>query len=189
MAEASPPRPTIFLDSRFSWQPEFDRRWLRRCRVVRRQLCVATVYSALSRDVSRRPGMDQRLCDLRRRAWVNLAGGVAGARLGMAGIRELFDEVLRVVAPESAVEATAVWQARTNPDIKKPTRRMRIEYVLGEKRAAEADALLQFERSIQRTQKFVHTFADDVELVRAQMTQLEIWIYLLLQYGTQPNPG
>jgi hypothetical protein len=118
-----------------------------------------------------------------------LAGGVAGARLGMAGIRELFDEVLRVVAPESAVEATAVWQARTNPDIKKPTRRMRLEYVLGEKRAAEADALLQFERSIQRTQKFVHTFADDVELVRAQMTQLEIWIYLLLQYGTQPNPG
>jgi hypothetical protein len=129
--------------------------------------------------------IDPRLFELRCKAWGNLAGGVAGARLAMAGIRELFDEVLRIFAPVSDVEATAMWQTRKNPDITKPTRPMRIAYILGEERAAEADALFQFQKSIQRAQKFVHTFADDTELVRAQMTQLEIWIYLLLQYGTQ----
>lgn len=130
-------------------------------------------------------GIDRRLLQLRRNAWSNLAGGVAGARLGMAGIRELFDEVLRIFAPDSEVEAMPVWQDRTDHNITKPTRRMRLAYVLGETRAAEVDALLQFERSIKRTQQFVHTFADDADLVRAQMTHLEIWIYLLVHYGMQ----
>lgn len=132
--------------------------------------------------------IDMRLFELRRKAWGNMTGGVPGARLGMAGIRELFEEVLRILAPESEVEATAIWQTRTNRDLKKPTRRMRVAYILGEERAAEADAVFQFEKSVQRTQKFVHTFAEDTELVRAQMTQMEIWIYLLLQFDTKGSP-
>jgi hypothetical protein len=131
--------------------------------------------------------VDLRLFELRRKAWGNMTGGVAGARLGMAGIRELFEEVLRILAPESEVEATAIWQARTNRELKKPTRRMRVVYILGEEKAAEADAVFQFEKSVQRTQKFVHTFAEDTELVRAQMTQMEIWIYLLLQFDTKSS--
>jgi len=136
--------------------------------------------------------VDQRLADLRQKAWRNMDGSVAGARLSMAGIREVFDEILRTFAPESDVEATPAWQNRTNRDITKPTRQVRLAYVLGEERAAEAVVVLQFDKSIRHTQKFVHTFADDIELVRAQMTQLEIWIYLIVHYGAQrslPNPS
>jgi predicted pPIWI-associating nuclease len=129
--------------------------------------------------------IDLRLFELRKKAWLNVDGSVAGARLGMAGIRELFDEVLRIVAPDCNVEAMPAWQNRTDQDIKKPTRQIRLAYVLGEERAAEADAMMQFDKSIKRTQKFVHTFADDIELVRAQMTHLEVWIHLLLHYGIQ----
>ncbi len=77
-----------------------------------------------------------------------------------------------------------MWQARPK-DITQPTRRMRLEYVLGEERACEADTLLQFSESVNRTQKFVHAFADDAELVRVQMAHLEIWIYLLLLYSKE----
>jgi hypothetical protein len=123
---------------------------------------------------------DERLLELRRQAWRNLAhGGIAGARLGMAGIRELFTDILHALAPDAEVKATVMWQARPK-NITQPTRRMRLEYVLGEERACEADTLLQFSQSVNRTQKFVHAFADDAELVRVQMAQLEIWIYLLL---------
>ncbi len=129
--------------------------------------------------------IDPRLCELRQKAWGNVHGGVVGARLGMAGIRELFDEVLRIFAPEREVEVTPAWQNRTDKNTKRPTRKIRLAYVLGEARATEADALFQFDESIKRTQKFVHTFADDVELVRAQMAHLETWIYLLTHYGMQ----
>ena len=112
-------------------------------------------------------------------------GSVAGARLTMAGIREVFDEILRTFAPESDVEATPAWQNRTNRDITKPTRQVRLAHVLGEERAAEGVVVLQFDKSMRHTQKFVHTFADDVELVRAQMTQLEISIYLIVYCGAQ----
>lgn len=123
---------------------------------------------------------DERLLQLRRQAWRNLAGGgIAGARLAMAGIRELFTDILHALAPDAKVKATVRWQVRPK-EITKPTRRMRLEYVLGEERADEADTLLQFSESINRTQKFVHAFADDAELVRIQMAHLEIWIYLLL---------
>ncbi len=129
--------------------------------------------------------IDQRLFELRQKAWRNVDGSVVGARLGMAGIRELLDEILRIFAPECDVETMPAWQDRTDRNITRPTRQIRLAYVLGEARAAEADALFQFDKSIKRTQKFVHTFADDVELVRAQMTHLEIWIHLLLHYGMQ----
>jgi Predicted pPIWI-associating nuclease len=123
---------------------------------------------------------DARLLELRRQAWRNLAGGdVSGARLGMAGIRELFTDVLHALAPDSAVKMTAQWGARSK-GITRPTRRMRLDYVLGDDAASDADALLQFSDSVNRAQRFVHTFADDVELVRIQMALMESWIYLLL---------
>jgi Predicted pPIWI-associating nuclease len=125
---------------------------------------------------------DERLLELRRQAWRNLAGGgIAGARLAMTGIRELFTDILHALAPDAEVKATVMWQARPK-NITQPTRRMRLEYVLGEERACEADTLLQFSESVNRTQKFVHAFADDAELVRVQMAHMEIWIYLLLLY-------
>jgi hypothetical protein len=128
--------------------------------------------------------LDERLVELRRQAWRNLAGGIAGARLGMTGIRELFTDTLHTLAPDAEVKATVIWQARPK-NITQPTRRMRLEFVLGEKKAGEADSLLQFDESVKRTQKFVHAFADDVELVRAQMAHLEIWIYLLLLHSQE----
>jgi len=127
---------------------------------------------------------DERLLELRRQAWRNLGGGIAGARLAMAGIRELFTDILHALAPDAEVKATVMWQARPK-NITQPTRRMRLEYVLGEERACEADTLLQFSESVNRTQKFVHAFADDAELVRVQMAHLEIWIYLLLLYSKE----
>lgn len=123
--------------------------------------------------------MDRRLLQLRQRAWSNLTGGVAGARLAMTGIRELFTDVLHALAPDGAVKATPAWRARPE-SITRPTRRMRLEYVLGPEGASEADAMFQFAESVEHMQKFVHQFADDVELVRMQMAQVEIWVYLLL---------
>lgn len=60
---------------------------------------------------------------------------------------------------------------------------MRLIYILGATSAAELDAVLQFDDSVRRTQKFVHTFAEDVELVRLQMSQLEDWVYVMLIFG------
>lgn len=123
---------------------------------------------------------DTRLLDLRRQAWRNLAAGnLSGARLGMAGIRELFTDLLHALAPDAEIEKTARWLARPK-DISRPTRRMRLDYVLGDETASVADGILQFSESVNRTQKFVHAFADDVELVRIHMAHMESWIYLLL---------
>jgi Predicted pPIWI-associating nuclease len=91
---------------------------------------------------------DERLLELRRQAWRNLGGGgIAGARLAMAGIRELFTDILHALAPDAEVKTTVMWQARPK-NITQPTRRMQLDYVLGEERAGEADALLQFSESI-----------------------------------------
>jgi len=126
---------------------------------------------------------DERLLELRRQAWRNLAAGnVSAARLGMAGIRELFTDVLHSLAPDAEVKKTANWLARSK-EITRPTRRMRLDYVLGDEAASEADALLQFSESVNRTQRFVHAFADDVEIVRIHMGQMESWVYLLLLRG------
>ena len=127
---------------------------------------------------------DARLLELRRHAWRSLAsGGAAAARIAMTGIREVFTDVLHALAPDNEVKAATVWQTRSNQDVLRPTRRMRLEYVLGEEDATNADALLQFNDAINRSQKFVHTFADDPELVRVQMAQLENWLYLLLTFA------
>lgn len=128
---------------------------------------------------------DLRLLSLRRKAWGCLAsGGVDDARLAMAGIREVFTDILHALSPDDKVKELAMWRTRPK-SITQPTRLMRLVYILGEERASEADALLQFNKSINRTQKYVHTFADDPELVRIQMAQLEGWIYLLLLHAKQ----
>jgi len=100
----------------------------------------------------------------------------------MAGIREIFTDILHALSPDAEVMKTAVWQTRTNQQDTRVTRPMRLAYVVGEK-AAELEAAFQFDESVSRSHKFVHTFADDPELVRVQMSQLENWIYLLLHYA------
>lgn len=127
--------------------------------------------------------LDNRFVELRRQAWRNVSGGIPGARLAMAGIREIFTDILHTLSPDAEVKKTAIWQNR--PDQKDPqvTRRMRLVYVVGEAKAAELDAAFQFDESVRRTQKFVHRFAEDAELVRVQMAQLENWIYLLLHFA------
>ena len=124
--------------------------------------------------------IDSRFVDLRREAWRSLQVGIGGARLAMNGIREIFTDILQALAPDAEVKATPMWEDRADKNITKPTRRMRSVYVVGEVQAAELDAALQFDESVRRTQKFVHTFAEDAELVRVQMAQLENWILLLL---------
>jgi hypothetical protein len=126
--------------------------------------------------------LDQRLVELRRQAWRNVSGGVAGARLAMSGIREIFTEVLHALAPDADVQASEIWQSRADRGTNRPTRRMRLLYVMGEA-TPELEAAFQFDESIRRTQKFVHTFAEDAELVRVQMADLENWIYLLLMFA------
>jgi Asp-tRNA(Asn)/Glu-tRNA(Gln) amidotransferase A subunit family amidase len=99
------------------------------------------------------------------------------------GLRLALDVDLGCYAVDSEVEATPIWQERPDKNnITRPTRRMRLVYVLGSEKASQADAMLQFSDSVNRTQKFVHTFADDPELVRVQMAQMETWIYLLLLF-------
>ena len=59
---------------------------------------------------------------------------------------------------------------------------MRVEFIMGSA-AEELDALLQFDESLQETHKFAHTFAENSEVVRVQMAQLENCTYLLLVYA------
>ncbi len=126
---------------------------------------------------------DTRFIELRRQAWRNVSGGIPGARLAMAGIREIFTDILHALSPDAEVMKTAMWQNRPDQKDTRVTRSMRLAYVVGEAKAAELDAAFQFDESVRRTQKFVHTFAEDPELVRVQMAQLENWIYLLLHFS------
>jgi hypothetical protein len=126
---------------------------------------------------------DPRFVEFRRQAWRNVSGGIPGARLAMAGIREIFTDILHALSPDTEVTKTVMWQNRTDQKDTRVTRSMRLTYVVGEAKAAELDAAFQFDESVRRTQKFVHTFAEDPELVRVQMAQLENWIYLLLYFA------
>ncbi len=126
---------------------------------------------------------DIRFVELRRQAWCNVSGGIPGARLAMAGIREIFTDILHALSPDDEVMETAMWQNRPDQKDTRVTRPMRLAYVVGDAKAAELEAAFQFDESVRRTQKFVHTFAEDPELVRVQMAQLENWIYLLLHFA------
>jgi len=126
--------------------------------------------------------LDANLVSLRRRAWEDLAkGDAAAARLAAHGIREVYGEILRRLAPDEEVKKSPIWE-REGQSRDKPTRRMRVEFIMGSA-AEELDALLQFDESLQETHKFAHTFAENSEVVRVQMAQLENCTYLLLVYA------
>jgi len=126
--------------------------------------------------------IDPLLVELRRAAWKNLANGKAGARLAAHGIREVFGEVLRLFAPDDKVKRTDVWIQREEQALPRPTRRMRFEYIVGPS-ARDLAALIQFDESIQNANKFAHIFAENVEIVRVYLAQLEACIYLVLTYA------
>ncbi len=127
--------------------------------------------------------LDKNLRMLRRRAWENLAkGDPASARLAAHGIREIYGDVLRRLAPDNLVMKTEMWEQRADQTLTRPTRRMRIEFVVGTK-AAKFDALTQFDESISEANKFAHTFADNTEIVRVYMAQLENCLYLILTHA------
>lgn len=126
--------------------------------------------------------LDQRLVDLRRRAWESLRKGDPGAtRLAAAGAREVYTEVLHRLAPDAELLKSDIWQKRDDNSLKRPTRRMRIEFIVGPE-VSELDMLLQFDESIAQANKFTHKFADNLEIVRVSMAQLENCTYLLLSY-------
>jgi hypothetical protein len=124
--------------------------------------------------------LDSRLLHLRKRSWENMAkGDAASTRLAAAGIRELLNEVLHLLAPDSKVEKSDIWLQRSNRALPKPTRRMRLEYVVGPL-AREFDAFVQFDESVEHVNKFTHQFADNREVVRIILAEVENWIYLLV---------
>jgi hypothetical protein len=128
------------------------------------------------------PAVDSRLQELRHQSWRKLSEGTAGARLAMLGLREVFNEILRLFAPDDDVASTDIWKNRADKSLARPTRRMRITHVMGSD-AIKLSALLQFDASIEAAHRFAHTFADEPEIVRARMSQLETWIYLILLYA------
>jgi hypothetical protein len=117
---------------------------------------------------------------LRRTSWKSMQGGeVAGARIAMAGIRELSTDILHLLAPDEDLKQTDIWLLRKDLKLTRPTRRMRIQFIAGP--AAETfDALVQFDESMLHAHQFTHTFASDPELVRIALSQLENCIYMLL---------
>jgi hypothetical protein len=130
--------------------------------------------------------IDPRLLDLRRQSWQKLTDGKAGARLAMLGLRELFGDLLRLLAPDSQVIPSPACENRADKSPARPTRRERIEYLMGSD-ARCLDAILQFEASVGCAHKFAHTFAGDSETVRVHMSQLENWIYLILLYARKKD--
>jgi hypothetical protein len=56
---------------------------------------------------------------------------------------------------------------------------MRIDFIAGPA-AKMFGALVQFDESMQHAHQFTHTFADDPELVRIALAQLENCLYMLL---------
>ncbi|MBI3475980.1 MAG: hypothetical protein HY010_09620 [Acidobacteria bacterium] len=128
--------------------------------------------------------IDPRLLELRREAWRNLASGKAGARLAAHGVREILGELLRLFAPDEKVKQSGVWLERKDQALSKPTRRMRLEYIVGDA-AADLAALFQFDESVQNANKFAHVFEDNVEVVRAHLAQVEACIYLVITYAIE----
>jgi Predicted pPIWI-associating nuclease len=121
--------------------------------------------------------------DLRRIAWSNFrSNNVAGARVAMAGMRELYSEVLRTLAADDEVMKTDIWLKRKPGKETRPTRKMRYQFIVGD-RLAEFDALVQFEKSVDNANKFTHTFSDDPEIVRVSIAQIENCLYLLLRFA------
>jgi len=79
---------------------------------------------------------------------------------------------------------TDIWLKRKPGKETKPTRRMRYQFIVGD-RLPEFDALVQFDRSVENANKFTHTFSDDPEIVRVSITQIETCLYLLLRFSNR----
>ena len=125
--------------------------------------------------------------DLRRAAWRNFKDeSIAGARIAMAGMRELYSDVLRLLSADDELKKTEIWMKRKDPAETRPTRKMRLEFIVGG-RLVEYDALAQFDKSMQNAHKFTHTFSEDAELVRVSISQIEICLYLLLISSRRGN--
>ena len=125
--------------------------------------------------------------DLRRAAWRNFKDeSIAGARIAMAGMRELYSDVLRLLSADDELKKTEIWMTRKNPAETRPTRKMRLEFIVGG-RLVEYDALAQFDKSMENAHKFTHTFSEDPELVRVSISQIEICLYLLLISSRRGN--
>jgi hypothetical protein len=127
--------------------------------------------------------LGSRYAELRRIAWRNFKfNNVAGARVAMAGIRELYSEVMRTLAADDEIMKTDIWLRRKPSKETKPTRRMRYQFILGD-HLPEFDTLVQFDKSMENANKFTHTFSDDPEIVRVSIAQIENCLYLLLRFS------
>jgi hypothetical protein len=121
--------------------------------------------------------------ELRRVAWQNFKfNNVAGARVAMAGIRELYSEVMRSLAADEEIMKAEIWLNRKPGKETRPTRRMRYQFIFGD-RLPELDTLVQFDTSMENANKFTHTFSDDPEIVRVSISQIESCLYLLLRFS------
>jgi hypothetical protein len=130
--------------------------------------------------------VDPRLCELRRQAWQQLSKGVAGARMAMLGLREVYSELLRRFAPDDELVKSDVWNNRPSNQPQRPTRRERMTFIMGAN-ASMLYASLQFDESIKSANKFSHTFAESAESVRVQMAQLDNLIYMILLNALERN--
>jgi hypothetical protein len=127
--------------------------------------------------------LDRRLFQLWRRSWESIGkGDPASARLAAHGMRELYDEVLRKLAPDEEMERTDIWLNRIDRSLKRPTRRMRITYIVGDA-IEQVDGVVEFGESLSEAQKFAHTFPENPEVVRVYMSELANCIYLLIVYA------
>jgi hypothetical protein len=59
---------------------------------------------------------------------------------------------------------------------------------LGQLRQPQFDTVVQFDKSMENANKFTHTFADDPEIVRVSISQIENCLYLLLR-DAQARPA
>jgi len=126
--------------------------------------------------------LDKRLVELRRRAWEAMGKeGPAALRLAAHAMRELFGEVLRMLAPDEEVKTSAAWLERADRTQSRPTRETRLKLLLGSQPEKLA-TVLQFRRSLDKAHGFAHTFPEDRELVRVDLSELEKCVYLLLVY-------
>jgi hypothetical protein len=133
--------------------------------------------------------LDLRLLALRRSSWENMRKGDPGSvRLAAAGQRELYTEILHLLAPDEAVMITDIWLKRSpSESVNRPTRRMRIQFI-GDDAESQLNASVQFIDSMERANEYTHTFAENAEVVRVYLSQVENCVYLLLA-SAKANAG
>ncbi len=129
--------------------------------------------------------IDPRFVKLRRSARkIMTEHGSAGLLLASHGIRELFDQVLRALVSDDEIKASGLWLNREDLTLNKPTRRMRIEFLVGPHRE-KLETVLTFGSSLKKVQGFAHSFPEDEKRVNAYLSELENYIYLMLVYSSR----